>query len=295
MGRLVYWSGLLGGWSAFLGWVFSELALGRWVGVKFFISILMVVLIGAAIGGGLSLLAALTTQQWREQTRKVGIGLFGGALAGLVGVVIGNALFWLLGQNNAVLDVIGRTLGWTLMGLAIGVWEGLFQRDWIKARNGLVGGAIGGFLGGLLFNPISALGGMAGRAVSFVVLGFCVGLFIGLVQVLLKEGWLTVLEGFRPGRQLILSQQTMTLGTSEKAHLMFIAYGAKGVDPHHVRIDRDEEGRFVVADNGSRTGTLLNGQPVSRAMLLQDGDIMQFGVNKVRFNERFRAPATGTV
>ena len=83
---------------------------------------------------------------------------------------------------------------------------------------------------------------MADRATGFVILGTCIGCFIGLAQVILKEAWLTVEAGVRPGRQLVLSSPEMLMGTSEKAALPFIAFGAKGVEPVHARIMRRDDG-----------------------------------------------------
>ena len=125
-----------------------------------------------------------------------------------------------------------------------------------------------------------------------------VGLFVGLVQVLLKEAWVTVQTGFRPGRQLILNDAVTTMGTSEKASLIFIAYGARGVEPIHLRIHRAADGSYFLEDAGSRSGTFLNGKAIARPERLADGDVIRFGVNEVRFQERYRprqaeAKATG--
>jgi hypothetical protein len=164
------------------------------------------------------------------------------------------------------------------------------MRDWRRIRNGMIGGTIGGFLGGLLFDPLNFLIGspVASRAFAFVAVGLCLGLFLSLVEVLLKEAWLTVEGGFRPGRQLILKQSETTLGTSEKSSLIFIAYGAKGVEPIHVKIHRDPQGAFFLEDCRSRTGTLLNGTPLTCPTILNNGDLIQFGVNRVRFNIRLQ-------
>src|SRR5436309_14819206 len=95
---------------------------------------------------------------------------------------------------------------------------------------------------------------MSSRAFAFVLLGLFIGFFIGLVQVILKEAWITVEAGFRPGRQMILGSDLVTMGTSEKSSLIFIAYGAKGVEPTHQKISKTPEGRYLLEDNQSRTG-----------------------------------------
>jgi pSer/pThr/pTyr-binding forkhead associated (FHA) protein len=90
---------------------------------------------------------------------------------------------------------------------------------------------------------------------------------------------------------MILGNSLVTLGTSEKASLIFIAFGAKGVEPIHLKITRQSDGRYLLEDNQSRGGTLLNGHPVSGPTALKDGDAIQFGVNVVRFNERAKRSA----
>jgi pSer/pThr/pTyr-binding forkhead associated (FHA) protein len=290
--RLVIWSCLIGGWSAFFGWLFMELALGRWVADHAALAILMATLIAIPIGGGISVAAGLTTPQWNLLGKRLLIGLAAGLGGGLLGALLGSCVFAPFNYFNTLVFV-GRTMGWAMIGVGIGagigVSEGWIDRSFQKLRNGLIGGVLGGFVGGLAFYPVSRIAGdMSSRALSFVMLGICVGLFIGLAQVILKQAWLTVEDGFRAGRQLILGQDVITMGTSEKSSLIFIAYGAKGVEPVHLKITKQPDGGYLLEDNQSRTGTLLNGQPVKAPTVLADGDTIQFGVNVVRFNEQVK-------
>ena len=119
------------------------------------------------------------------------------------------------------------------MGAGIGVVEGLYERSPAKLRNGLIGGGIGGLLGGILFDPIfrlmaSSSSGMSSRATAFVILGMCIGILIGLVKVVFKDAWLTVLDGYRPGRELILSDAQTILGRAEYASLPFMGRNDSG-------------------------------------------------------------------
>lgn len=280
LSRLVFYSAIVGGWSAFAGWLLAELLMGRWVGQYLFVAVMMAGIIAGFIGAGLSQVAGLVNLRWAEHLRRLIPGLIGGLAGGLAGVLLGSGIHSALGE-------FGRVIGWMLMGIGIGVAEGIYERSFKKIRNGVIGGALGGFLGGLLFLPVSRIIGtdLSSRATSFVILGVFIGLFIGLVQVVLKEAWLTVEEGFRAGRQLILSQPVSTLGTSERASLIFIAYGAKGVEPVHLQIQRQSDGKYVVQDNQSRTGTFINGQRLTGAALLRNNDRIQFGPNVVRFND----------
>jgi len=189
------------------------------------------------------------------------------------------------------------------MGLGIGVVEGVYEKSKSKIRNGLIGGGIGGLLGGMLFDPIQNLigtAGMSSRATAFVILGICIGALIGLAQVVLKEAWLTVLDGYRAGRQLILSQPMTALGRADHLPLPFLGPMNKDVEAEHVRITRQANGSYVVEDNHTRLGTRLNNQPLSGQVVLKNGDVIKFGTNFVRFNERQRKsagelPAAGTV
>ncbi len=256
---------MIGGWAAFAGWLLSEAFLfrrsfpdGFW---GFLVVLLAAALVGGCVAGGLTLLGGVASGSLKGQLHRFVPGFLCGLVGGAIGSTLGNAIFLVLPHWSF------RLLGWCLMGLAIGASEGIYDKSPRKLRNGLVGGSLGGIMGGILF---TLLGGasMAERATGFVILGMCIGLFIGLAQVILKEAWLTVETGFRPGRQLMLGMAETIMGTSEKAALPFIAFGAKGVEPVHARILRQDDGSFVLQDNHSRTGTFVNGQPVRGEIVL---------------------------
>ena len=292
--RLIIWSTLIGGWAAFFGWLVLEVAIGRWIAGSDALAILMATMVAIPIGGGISLAYGLTNPQIANLVKRLLLGFAGGLAGGLVGALFGSCIFAAFGyvaKHIGFGEFVGRTLGFALIGIGIGVGigasEGIVDRSFKKMRNGVIGGVLGGFLGGLTFYPVSRIASdMSSRALSFVLLGLAIGFFIGLAQVILKEAWLTVEAGFRPGRQMILGNDLITMGTSEKSSLIFIAFGAKGVEPTHLKISRQPDGRYLLEDNQSRSGTLLNGQPVQGPTPLADGDTIQLGVNVVRFNER---------
>jgi hypothetical protein len=254
----------------------------------------MATLIAIPIGGGICFASGLTSPQLVNLVKRLVLGFVGGFGGGLVGILLGSCIFSIFGfiaEKIGFGEFIGRTLGWALIGIGIGVGigasEGFVDRSFKKLRNGVIGGVLGGFLGGLTFYPVSLIASdMSSRALSFVLLGLAIGFFVGLAQVVLKEAWLTVEAGFRPGRQMILGGDLITMGTSEKSSIIFIAVGAKGVEPTHLKIQKQPDGRFLLEDNQSRTGTFLNGQPISGPTPLNDGDAIQFGINIVRFRER---------
>jgi hypothetical protein len=167
-----------------------------------------------------------------------------------------------------------------------------------KLRNGALGGFCGGLLGGTLFGIIrmTAAGSvLTARAIAFVILGVSIGALVGLTQVVLKEAWLTVLDGFRPGRQLILAQNVTTLGRGDHLPLPFLGYAGRDLESEHARIVRREDGTFAIVDNRSRSGTRLNGQLIQGEVILQDGDLIKLGSNIVRFNLRGRGSVRASV
>ena len=177
--------------------------------------------------------------------------------------------------------------------------ERVYDRSVAKLRNGLIGGSIGGLVGGFLFDPIrdriGASSGMSSRATAFVILGLCIGLLIGLVKVVLKSAWLTVLDGYRPGRQLILAENLAVLGRAEYAALPFLGRNDAELEIEHARIIRQPDGRFALEDNNTRLGTTVNSVRVAGRVLLKDDDVIKVGTNMIRFSERQRhtdEPAT---
>ncbi len=288
LNRLIFYSAMIGGWAAFVGWLISETLLIRrsvpegWWG--FLVILLTGALVGGCIAGGLTLLGGVASGSFKGQLHRFLPGFLGGLIGGAVGSMLGNSIYLVINHWFVLL------LGWTVMGLAIGAVEGIYDRSSKKLRNGLIGGGVGGLLGGILFSLLGA-SSMSDRATGFVILGMCIGCFIGLAQVMLKEAWLTVEAGFRPGRQLVLSMPEIIMGTSEKAALPFIAFGAKGVEPVHLRILRRDDGSYLIEDNKSRTGTFVNGQQVQGALVLRNEDVIQLGVNLVRFREAHRHQA----
>jgi hypothetical protein len=287
--RLVYYSTMLAGWAAFFGWLVSEKLRGDVrPGAQTLLVVLTAGVTGAALGLGLNVVAGMSNGQWRQLLRRAGPGLAGGGIGGIAGGVVGNVLYgfgW------------PRALGWLIMGLGIGIVEGLYEKSGRKIRNGLLGGAIGGLLGGLLFDPIvnwtATDSGMSSRATAFVVLGLCIGASISLAQVVLMDAWLTVVDGYRTGRQLNLTQAVTVLGRSDRLPLPFLGLTNKDLDPEHLRIMRCPDGSYALEDNDSKLGTWLNSQPVKKRVALKDGDVIRLSTNLVRFNQRQRRAGQG--
>ncbi len=285
LNRFIYYCAVTGGWAALLAWLVAEWLFfrpGAWgAGVPGIVrDTLTAAIVGGVLGVGLWVVSGMTNARWALLLKRARLGLVGGLVGGGLGGFVGAVLYWLY---------VPRAVGWLIMGMGIGAAEGLYERSPRKARNGLIGGTIGGFLGGLLFGWIAqARLEMSGRAMAFVILGLSVGVFIGLAHVVLKEAWLTVLDGYRPGRQLILSKDNTTLGRAEHLALPFLGHADSELEPEHARIIRQPNGQYLIEDNRTRIGTLVNSQPISGPVALRDNDLIKLGTNIVRFNHRRR-------
>jgi hypothetical protein len=124
---------------------------------------------------------------------------------------------------------------------------------------------------------------LTSSAVGYVTVGACIGLFIGLAQYILKEAWLRVEAGFRPGREMILAKAEFTIGRAESCDLGL--FGDASIERTHARIIRRGT-RYVLADAGSLGGTFLNDQPVLQPTPLRSGDAIRVGKSVLRFGER---------
>lgn len=285
--RQIFYCAALCGWGAFLGWLLSEYALQALVRQLVSAHLLQVAMSFALVGSGVTLGLA-GAAGLSDRSRLVWSRLLTSLVAGFVLWTLCSLVAQLLYQLG-----VPRALAWLLVGLCIGGLEGLLDGSVIKLRNGLLGGAVGGLIGGLAFDPIvSSLGtghGMMGRATGFTIMGVCIGLLIGLVQVVLKQAWLTVVDGAGTGRQLILSQPVTVLGRAEHLPLSFRGPSNAEIEPKHASITRQANGTYVLEDNQTKLGTLVNAKRLQEPYRLCDGDIIRVGSTLVRFNERLRS------
>jgi hypothetical protein len=299
----IYYCAICGGWAALVGW-----ALGRLTAPEEGVSraAVQALVLGLALGLALSLVDALWNLSGRltvEGGIRVLVAVVIGCLAGLLGGTVGEALSkW---THLSAFIVFGWTLTGMLIGASLGVYDILTrlvrQENLRGARrkmlNGMLGGGLGGLVGGLLS---VALSGVLQRvslfqdkpdlwspsAIGFVVLGLCIGLLIGLAQVILKEAWVRVEVGFRPGRELILTKPETIIGRAEGCDIGL--FGGQGVERLHARILQQEQD-YVLADAQTPGGTFVNDQRIANPTPLRAGDRIRVGNCVLLFQERKKA------
>ena len=96
---------------------------------------------------------------------------------------------------------------------------------------------------------------------------------------------LRVLSGSRAGTDLRFDKPEVTVGRHAMSDLRFDPQQDLDVSTRHAEI-REAGAVWIVADQGSTNGTLVNGERVVGEHVLNDGDIISFGANGPRVEVR---------
>jgi hypothetical protein len=290
----VYYCALCGGWAALVGWL-----LGVWLapGEDYLLwrNGVIGMFLGLLIALGLGLVDSLWALSWHQRgelAARVGLGVLVGGVGGLLAGILAQIL------HDSTDFIAVFIVGWTLLGILCGGSVAAFElvgsirgkQDRRSARAKLAkclgGGALGGFVGGLFaFLGREALGSSwrFPTAAGFVALGLCIGLLVGLAQVILKEAWIRVETGFRSGREMILAKEKTSIGRAEHSDIPL--FGDTSVAKLHAQIVLDAH-RYFVEDNGTPEGTYLNEERIHGRMPLKSGDEIRVGKSVLRFYER---------
>src|SRR5579885_1025191 len=137
-----------GGLGGLAAWGAAEPFLGiRFVYAR---DLLLGALIGCFTGAFLAWIEAMSGGQWRQALRAIRSGGVIGAFGGALGLLVGEFAFDFLGGFN------GRVLGWSVLGILVGLGVGWASRSNARRRNGVVGGLVGGALGGFFYQALTA-------------------------------------------------------------------------------------------------------------------------------------------
>lgn len=305
----VYYCAICGAWFGLIGWALGRIvAPGSYEDTGAFVrTILRGLSLGTMVALGLGVVDAYWSSS-RHILQVVGRGLFVaivGCLGGLLGAAVGQGLYQIVGHFSLTVAEFLVPFGWLVTGLLIGASIGAYDvltrsvkgesaaGAMKKVFNGILGGGLGGLLGGLLYIALGVgLSSLFGRpsedilsssAWGFVALGACIGLFIGLAQIILKEAWLKVEAGFRPGRELILTKEQTVIGRAEGCDLGL--FGDPAVARKHARIVL--KGHHYQLELLEETAeTYVNDQRVGQTTPLRSGDLIRVGKCLLRFRER---------
>lgn len=266
-----------------------------------FVGAIFGIFVGIAIGFVNGISSGSSKLMRRDVCWGAGVGLCGGLLGlyvaqiafGLLYNLFDSAGLW-LGPIVFIWKVVIRAIGWSLIGLILGLAQGLPSGSRKAARHGAIGGFIGGLLGGSLFEVTQYLlppgtsqeqASVICRGIGLTVTGAAIGLFIGLVENLLKQAWVRVVQGRNEGREYIISKDRTTIGRDELSDVGL--FGDHNVSPTHAMIDI-QNNRHILRDAGSPLGTSVNSQRVTEH-ILRDGDVIQIGSIQLEFHDKATA------
>src|SRR5262249_48661149 len=149
-------------------------------------------------------------------------------------------------------------IGWSLLGLAIGMSEGIAARSLGKFSYGALGGTIGGFVGGCLFlifyqfairiDPVTQQASTTyfWPAAGLVILGACIGSLSARVQAVFQPACVRVLRGWQEGREYPLEKPATLLGRDEHADIAL--FRDMKVEKKHAYIRRAGD-RYLLINN----------------------------------------------
>jgi pSer/pThr/pTyr-binding forkhead associated (FHA) protein len=120
---------------------------------------------------------------------------------------------------------------------------------------------------------------------GFVALGMCIGLLVGLAQVILKEAWIRVEKGRRAGREMILTKERTTIGRAEACDIGL--FGDNQIEKLHASILLAGN-RYYLVDEATPAGTYVNDRKVVGRTPLNSGDLIRLGNSVLCFRERQR-------
>lgn len=249
---------------------------------------------GAFLGILLGLADSLA--QGQRDWLKVGlIGFVAGLVAGVLGLNFGGALFSMLYQHPTkntlqfLGNVLARGLGWALIGALAGTADGWRKLSFRVGRNGFLGGLVGGLLGGTTFEIVPYLmpgvnAGPTARFLGFLITGAMIGLFIALVQQLLKEAWIRVVLGRNEGKEILIEKAETKIGRSELSDIPL--FGDPSIGKTHAVLAAQPGGGWALRDTSGGAGVLVNGSRIEGEARLRSGDEIQVGSKLLVFYER---------
>jgi hypothetical protein len=237
--------------------------------------------IGGAIGFVLNAREPLRDGAWLKLARTATWGATAGAVGGALGLVLGE---WILARFQG--GLIGRAVSWSVLGLGIGISQGLAYRSRQRLVFCLIGGSLGGFLGGFLFEALRGRIGESspmGQGVGMVLLGAGLGLCLALVEQALRRAWVQVLNGRQEGRSYLLANRRSVLGLDE--HVAVGIFGDGEVARKHAEIE-ETGGSYFLHNHDPQRRTRVNGAAVTDRQTLKDGDRIELGRTLLVFRQR---------
>src|ERR1043166_9634016 len=224
-----------------------------------------------------------------------GVGLLIGFIGGFISDFIAELAYMPLSklaaghlENDAgnitafglFVQMVGRGTAWMLVGITMGLGQGIALRSKRLLLYGFIGGVVGGLLGGLVFDPIDLVllgrdkpSADLSRLVGIAIIGACVGAMIGIVELLARDAWLRMTQGPLAGKEFLIFKDLLKVGSSPRSDIYL--FNDAAVADHHATIrSLGEEGDIEAA---TRDKPLLVNDRVVKSSRLRHGDRITIG------------------
>lgn len=259
-----YYHAVFGAIGGLIGWQISNLIGLSFVSNLYVSEVMVGMLVGMSIGLLIGITEGILTRNIVQAFKSGGFNCLLGAVAGAVGLPLGEFLF-----QKAGAGLIGRSLGWGTFGLLLGYAQGVTAKS--QAWKGMLGGLLGGALGGSLLEISRSLfeDPMLGKMAGMILLGTSTGTFISLIITLLSRAWLEIITGKLKGNEFILDKflakghPSVSIGSSPLKSEIVLP--DPDIAPQHALLSGDGS-QFTIKDV-SLSGTFIGKQRIEQVQL----------------------------
>ncbi len=242
-------------------------------------------ILGSFFGTGEGIITSVPSRILKGAGTGAVVGIVGGAVGFLVGqgvlFLVGSWLFTSYRELTTLGLPLARAVGWAILGMFIGIVEGVRAVSPKKILVGFLGGLIGGLIGGFILEYIRVMfpGIMFARLIALVIFGMLIGLFYGIVERRLSFGVLRVLNGRLRGKEYLVTSTTLKIGSSSRSDISLPEY--RDVEEQHAVLKVKGEDVYVQAADSSAP-VYVNDRLVSRQPLKWE-DVIQIGSAKLYY------------
>ncbi len=242
---------------------------------------------GLVAGGFFGSVDGILAVDFQKGLAGVLAGAFWGLVSGLLGFLAGQLFLGFFLRFLAEPDTVPpaalmaavRGGSWALFGLLLSLMEGVRRRSLHLILVGALGGLVGGLLGGAALPGLQWVfpGMIAARMAGFLLLFLLLGFFYSFFEWKLSWGVLCLLNGPRKGREYLVNQKRIRIGSDDFSDIVLQGYG--GVRPEHANL-AVRDGSLWIERMDDEASVLVNEEPAEEQELKYE-DVIHLG--KARF------------
>ena len=298
----VFYTAVSGLISAFVGWSLIEpLVFDGGVkhgGMLGLMVIVVIMFLSASISSIDSLMSGNIIKTFKTAAIGLGVGLLWGFAGNLIAGTFMLVVQLLIRNSMAgpatemtyiVISMMTRAPAWAFLGMGAGAIPGLANSSKKIAFNGMIGGMIGGFIGGFIFDPIGHFvhseTGAISRGIGFAALSTFIGFFVGLVENMAKDVWVTMNSGPLRGKQFVIYHNPTLIGSSPKSDIYI--FKDPNVMPTHAKIQR-KGSKYEIIDDSRGVGVYVNSEKINGSKILENNDTIIVGQSILEFQQKER-------